>query len=102
MFCRANAYYIEYESLQVTNKDNGVEVNERATFHGFIFNRNALAQAISKKANGAASSQTLDITSMDSLKFTLISPTGNKPWEAPSITFSLQGGTTLVSVINTR
>jgi hypothetical protein len=94
----ANAYFIEYESLPETITSTGVQINERATFHGFIFERTALAEHIVKKMNGVATLPA-DIKAMDSLNFSVTSPTKN-PWSTSTIQFTLKGSTTLVSVVD--
>ncbi len=94
-----NSYFIEYESLPVINTDTGIQVNERATFHGFIFKRTSLARAISAKLTGD-DNNSADLTGIDSLNFSLKASTSTTPWTNSAISFSLNGTTTLVSVID--
>lgn len=94
-----NSYFIEYESLADTNTDSGIQINERATFHGVIFNRTTLAQEISKKVNGKTEGEA-DISGIENLSFTLKTSSSTRPWNDNGLTFNLTGTTTLVSVID--
>lgn len=95
-----NSYFIEYESLPDTPVDTGVQLTERATFHGIMFKRDVLAQAIAKKVNGDVAGKN-DLANSDSLIFNAKAATTSKPWESDSFSFTLNGTTTLISSIDT-
>jgi hypothetical protein len=95
-----NAYYVEFESLPNTQTQAGeVEINERATLHGIFFERLSLAKNIAAKAGGVAI-QNVDLSGVENLTYTALSGTSTIPADAPKITFSLKGTTTLVSIID--
>jgi hypothetical protein len=95
------AYFIEYESLPNTDISGGMQLTERATFHGVMFNRHDLAKVITEKVKGDKNSQN-DIFGVENLAFTAKTGSSTKPWESPSLNFSLKGTTTLVSIIDTE
>ncbi|MES2436963.1 MAG: hypothetical protein V4519_03035 [Patescibacteria group bacterium] len=97
-----DAYYIQYESLVDTQIETGVQINERATFRGFIFNRTQLATEISKKVHNSNATDVLptDISSIDTLVFKIKDSSIKEPWNSPSIAFTLIGQTKLVSIID--
>ncbi len=97
-----DAYYIEYELLPNTQTaDNQVQLNVRATYHGFLFKKEALAAEISKKANGSITSPG-NIAGIENLTF--IMKDGDNPvtWKGSTIAFSLRGTATIASYIDTE
>ena len=101
-----SAYFIEYQSLPDVPVENGVQLAERATFHGIVFKRTDLAQAIAAKVSGSdATSAKSDITFTDNLIFSAknsTSASSTPVWDSPTFTFLLNGTTTLVSAIDTE
>ncbi len=99
------AYFIEYQSLPDTPVENGVELSERATFHGIIFKRSDLARAIASKVSGAnVSADKNDLAGSDNLIFApknADTASSTPLWQSPSFTFLLNGTTTLISAIDT-
>ncbi len=96
-----NAFFIEYESLPSTQlSETEVQLNERATFHGFIFNRAALAQQISKKAQGTVP-EPGDVLGVENLNFILKDSINATTSKVTSLAFSLQGTSTLVASVDT-
>ncbi|MCC2630768.1 MAG: seg, partial [Candidatus Paceibacter sp.] len=101
------AYFIEYQTLPNTSIDNGIELKERATFHGIMFKREDLAHSIATKVNGASSSDMTqnDLANTDSLAFlakAVVSASSTPIWDSPTLPFTLQGTTTLISAIDTE
>jgi hypothetical protein len=94
-----SAYFVEYESLPDTDVETGVQLTERATFHGIMFKRADLAQAILAKMSAPNAGQN-DLTTADTLAFSVKSSTTTKPWDSQNLTFTLNGTTTLISSID--
>jgi hypothetical protein len=95
-----SAYFIEYESLPDTDISGGVQLAERATFHGIMFERGDLANVITEKVSGEKNAQN-DLYGIDNLGFAAKTGTSTKPWESSLLNFTLNGTTTLVSAIDT-
>jgi hypothetical protein len=95
------SYFIEYESLPDQQADTGVLLTERATFHGIMFKKSDLADAISKKINGGTTTTESDLLAYESLSFAAKTGTTTKPWESNTFTFGLTGTTTLATAIDT-
>lgn len=96
----SSAYFVEFESLPDIDIAGGVELRERGTFHGIMFERRDLAQAITEKIGGKAESDN-DIFGVENLGFSIKNGTSTKPWDSDVLNFTLNGTTTLVSAINT-
>jgi hypothetical protein len=94
-----DAYLIEYETLPEAQTNTGIELNERATFHGFIFTKADLAQEIAKKVKGTQT-ETADLANIDKLVFSLKPGSSAEPWKSETINFNLKGSTTLIAAIN--
>ncbi len=93
-----NGYVILYESLPDIQEANGIKINERAVFNGFIFRKTDLAQEISKKVRGVSALPS-EVGDIRTLAFTVNSPV-KEPWASPSIQFTLKGTTTLIATID--
>jgi hypothetical protein len=100
------AYFIEYQSLPDNSIDNGVEIRERATFHGIMFKRADLAHAIASKVNGVQPNEMTqdDLGVVETLAFTAkpaSNATSTTVWNSQTFSFTLNGTTTLISAIDT-
>lgn len=94
-----NSYFIEYESLPDSPVDGGVQITERATFHGIMFKRDVLAGAIAKKV-GTDTVGKSDLANIDNLTFSTKIGSSTKPWDSDTFSFKLNGTTTLISSID--
>lgn len=90
-----NAYFIEYETLPNVSVDLGAELKEKATIHGIIFRKQDLAKAIAKKSKSAPSDK-MDVLDADKLAFAPKAPSGDRLWEAETMSFALNGTTTVL------
>ncbi|MDQ3015001.1 MAG: hypothetical protein M3Q73_03995, partial [bacterium] len=94
-----NAYVILYESLPDIQENNGVKINERATFHGYMFKKAELARELALKVKGANTLPS-EVSDVNKLVFTIQNP-AKEPWNSQTIGFTLKGSTSLVATVDT-
>lgn len=91
-----NAIFIEFESLPSVEKGRDVEIKERATLYGVLFEKEKFARYIALNTIGGFDDNPVEIIDADTLTFTILNKESSRPWEDDSFTFTLNGNAQIV------
>lgn len=95
-----DAVFIEFKSLPDIEKEDGVEINEKAILYGILFDKNMFARYIAKNTIAGFDNNPVEIIDAEELVFAILNKENVRPWEEDSFTFTLNGNAQVVWIFD--
>lgn len=88
-----DGYYVDYTSAPDSPiiNDNNIEINERATFYGIIFDKSKLSSYIAEKKLSSYDGASVDMNLDGGAKIVISSNLKSKQWEGDYLNLSIKG-----------
>lgn len=88
--------FIEFESEGNLEKGDEVEVREKATLYGVLFNKEKFANYIAENTIAAFDDESVEILDISTLTIKILDKTEARPWEDEEFEFTVEGSVHIV------
>lgn len=88
--------FIEFESVGSVESGNDVEITEKATLYGVLFNKEKFAGHIAKKTIAVFDDESVEISDISALTIKVSEKIDSRPWEEGEFEFTVSGNAHIV------
>lgn len=88
--------FIEFESIGSVESGDEVEITEKATLYGVLFNKEKFAGHIAENTIAAFDDESVEISDISTLIIKVLDKTDSRPWEEEEFEFTVEGSVHIV------
>lgn len=92
--------FVEFKSVGSAESGNEVEITEKATLYGVLFNKEKFAGHIAKNTIATFDDEPVEISDISTLTIKVLNKTDSRPWEEEEFEFIVNGNAHIVWTFN--